>query len=1585
MADGVSVKQSAPPAANNQCCKAWRKKCLKLEAGRKHLKEAVQILYEQVDKIQAEKLAIKKACEEEQAQAATVKEKDLAARVALESEVCSLKSEVSSLKQTCNTDVVDNKGELKLLKDNVSKAEKEIVRLKALVEKEKTRADSEKKSAEAQKKSASEAWKLMKAEKIKADEERKLAFTQEKKAEEYRLQLEACRKEAEEAKSKLVFEANKFEEAGKTLEAEKHKVIKERKSDDSEMAKIEEQKRLVEANEKKFMEEKSRADNLSQQLEEARQKIEDLQKDINNIIPSRNLDSEYPCDQSKAHTMNTKISFVPQKENLDVQDKMREVKFFQDCISEGEKQISYLKVLLEKEKEKADHIKKNAEEEKKSSAEAWTFVKVEKEKVDEEKKNVDIERKKADNYRIQLEALRKDANATKAKLKSEILQLKKAIKELEKEKRKIHEEVMKRFEDAKQNAMVEKKATEIRLVEAEEQRKLVEENRKMALEEKSRADQLSCQLEESRHKVEDLQKQIQEILSSRKPVEASTILPRKGRNAETRNLKLLEKQLKLEKMRLNYAKQVANLEKNRNSILQKELAHINMDSVQISRRLGALDKWFKCREDLEKAENMRSSKLKRKFSDLEPFPMYAQTEKKLVKSSCLAMAGFDPIRESTVLQFPLSGGNCTASISGIDSKLEPLHGGSSQKLLQNSAMNSSSASFSDGQLAGSQERGAFVSITPEKCVQENDGQTTSCMSGEVTKTQGNGNLAVVAENSVKSPQRIYALGKINGRARKFNSALSAIESVEILCSEGKKLHMQMEEKLYLLHGMINGETNKQVEEPKYVEVCVHDDVYNKFEKGQKTRKGSCDERSRTQQLCTINEQEKITQTGNHINGDVNVCRLGSSSTISSLGIPQECVKGLNDSPGNDLETLKIVEHIENGDYMKLLDLDNIADEECYRRAVKMPLSPTLPDIEISDIEMFDIRKSKVVSSFNGGMSYERDVVVPSYSFDVGISSNNMRCNASRTPFIELLHEDEGLVDSLHMLGNGNGYFTVDTERISERQPRDPEVVEMLKTSSSGIEGLKSLNIKSGSELGCVQDSIPAFCVVFSNVTDCTTVSRIFCATRTCAIRYSLDSERECTVQKILHALKMEEKLLPKEKACVFFTLLLLNFSWCTSLRSERSADKGFFLCLDSYGRQFSAVASDVEARSLLAHFCSWDEVVGLIEDFLINGRLMVHTDASSETLNGCDLRMNISIEGMHINLSSKPASADQLVAGSTILASVCSAIDHIEFLCEASYNLLRCCKYDAAVLLTILHVFSYLGGDKFFSLKEHGLIMTVLKSIVVLLEGENSSDTSDSCLSPSHEVRSKLHLSAECPFGTESVDMVISLLLEKLHSHAFSVIMHPHLTESINSSNFHVLRHEDNASQSSSHEQIFGAHGVYSGGLDKCSVSSTHANSGTSFDLNDVLSLVELVAGYTSWDWICGKVIPVLLEFLGRSLPEDFAVAVVLLIGQIGRLGVTGRGCKDKEVENLKSKLHGFLWRNNSMTASLPVQIATITSLLGLLCLDFEDAVHGTSDLPEFASQFVYIDPIRKWFSALSEEQQTLACSLLQSTAVTTS
>ena len=80
----------------------------------------------------------------------------------------------------------------------------------------------------------------------------------------------------------------------------------------------------------------------------------------------------------------------------------------------------------------------------------------------------------------------------------------------------------------------------------------------------------------------------------------------------------------------------------------------------------------------------------------------------------------------------------------------------------------------------------------------------------------------------------------------------------------------------------------------------------------------------------------------------------------------------------------------------------------------------------------------------------------------------------------------------------------------------------------------------------------------------------------------------------------------------------------------------------------------------------------------------------------------------------------------------------------------------------------------------------------------------------------------------------------------------------------------------------------------------------------------------------------------------------------------------------MRCNLSAFLRRDATMKAGLPVQIATVTALLGLLPLDFETLVQRNVKLQETATQSVLVDYIWKWFSLLSKEQQELSVSLLQ-------
>nr|TKR91248.1 hypothetical protein D5086_0000225100 [Populus alba] len=1036
-------------------------------------------------------------------------------------------------------------------------------------------------------------------------------------------------------------------------------------------------------------------------------------------------------------------------------------------------------------------------------------------------------------------------------------------------------------------------------------------------------------------------------------VVASSGLPDKVLNVEKTKLKLLEKQVKLEKMRLKHAKEGAKMEINRNGILQQELACLKLDFGQLLFRLDVLDKYFsssnggtKKMEKVGDLGTMQRSKLKRKLCAGEPFQTHPNNESELLKPSGLAMTISEPLKQTLNCKAPLvspSGGNYTASISGIDSKLESLLGGSNRKLLQTSAINSSSASFSDGQLVGSQERGVFVP-TSKNLVEENfNAQTTiSSMSGEVTKVQHDKNLAVVAENSVRSRLSIDIIGRVNGHSKK-RRILDAVESVELLCSEGKKLHLQMEEKLSALHGMLNKQIEKSHEDA-IVEPIMQGGSYANHERTRKTRKVSYEENVIIHRLSGIDQLEKTKKTGKEVLEYANAFGYTSNPANHIMGASKACWEGLIDSFESSPGDMASFEKVANGDYMKLLDLDNSADEECYRRAMEMPMSPTLPEIGSSGAEI-SANKPLLVESFLGRLPNRKESLVPSFSsdaIDVEISSNHLKDRSFGTSRADLLHENEGPADSLDILGNRSGTCnTMDSGKVSDGRTRDPGSdldTEMLNIPSSRYEGL---NFPIEGELGSIHDNIPKYCVMFSDINDTISMSRIFFATQTCLARCSLDIQADCMVQKILCALKMEGKILPKEKACTFFTLLLLNFSASNWGKFRSFSDPDFLPGLDSFARDINAVVSDVEARNLFAEVCCLDELLGLIEEFLLDGKLMVYADLSSEPLSGCDSMIDILLDGVNIKFASKSASSNLLVAGSIILASICAAIDHIGFLCQASYSLLRMHSCDTVSALAILHIFAYLAGEKFLSPRKHSLTMTVLKSVIIFLEGGDSSVAS-AASSLTMCKGGMFHPCAKCPFSTDvvSIDIVTSMLLEKLQNCAVSGIMH-HLMESPSLSNSNVPCCKDIAKQTLSHEVITSVLDLNcdaSCSLNKCVIpaQSNSIMNGILCDLSDLLSLVELLAFNMSWEWTCGKIITELLEMLERTKLDSFAVAVVTLLGQLGRLGVAACGYEDKGVENLRCKLSGFLSWDATIQMALPVQIALATSLLALLSLEFE-------------------------------------------------
>ncbi|OMO83102.1 hypothetical protein CCACVL1_11556, partial [Corchorus capsularis] len=1498
----------------SSCCQVWKSKYSKALEGRKCLKQAVGLLQKGFDDAQAQNVALKKAYEEEKVRAKSEKEgreNESALRVSLENELSALKFEISNLKQNGVSDTEDKTEEIKLLKASVSDREKEISWLKELVEKEKNKAELEKKNAAAEKKEAAEASKHAEIEKGKACEERRLAEIERKKAEDYRIQLEALRKEFNKAKSKLVSEKSQFDEATKQLQEEKKKAVELRQRADLEMAKAEEQRKIAEETKKKADEERKCADMEMANAKKLRKIAEETKKKA--VEERKRADSQ----MAKAEEQ-LKLAEETKKKAVE------EIKRADSQMAKAEEQLK----LAEETKKKAVEEGKRAELEMGKVEEQRKISEAAKKEADEEKlhaKNLLEQLEEARQRNEELEKKLQELSGTR-NLREGFYDKPDKIRSAEAAKTKKTSQVDVLKEDAykskevsndpqseveKGKAICERNRVDSEMRKAEKKRKFVEVDAKKAMEEKCRDDHLLQQLEDARLKIDELQKQIHQLSSSRKTVDALVVSSDKGIGAEVAKVKLLKEQLKFEKKRVKHAKDVAKLERVRSNLLQQEVGHMKLELVQFMNRLDALDKCFSAPaegiDDMEKDggfASMQWSKLKEKLDSVKFRNTCLQTNNQLLARR-MDTTAYNPLGDQHYADLLPLGENCTESITGINSELESLHGGSDPKILQSSAINSSTASFSDRQLVGSQERGAFSVTTSAKLGEENVQPTIVSMSDEVTRNRCNENLAVVAENSVRSPLPVDHLGRFNGRVKKRKRVLDAVESIELLCIESQKLHLQLEDKLSVLHGMVKGQTDKSTKEAKLVRSNLLDDMpYAVHDRSCKKRKIFNEETGAIQQsredlrmeqmqhcpqpLEEANEFRPACQPANHLMDSVNI--FGETPC---------------DPDKIDPKIMDGFEEIVKGNYMKLLDLDDAAEEERYRIAAEMPVSPTLPEIEFPGTETYEVDQLRTIQYDNCGRSHEVENVASSTSFDViNVEKNpdKLHCNREGTSPRSLLRENEGSPGSLDILrSNENGF-------------------------SSSIE------------------SIPEYCVVHSSIKDHGSVSKIFNATRSCMSQCSLSAQTQFVVHRILHALKLEEKLSAKEKVCVFFSLVLLNFCRIASVKCSLIRD--FSPYLNLFVEHINTVMSDAESRSLLVELCL-DELLSGIEDFLVEGKVFLNTNLSSETETPVeyDSRRHIIIDGSDVISLHADASADLLVAASIVLGSICTAADRTGFMCEAVYNIVRMRRYDSSVVLIILHVFASVGCDKFFNLRKYSLTMTVLKSIVMFLERERAAVASVTNSSVG-DVQPQFLPCVECPFSKDmlSVDIVVSLLFEELQKFGQSGMVHQDLTA--NSSNSSVVSTQDKNEQNLS--LALDMNCDVSCCLDQFNVPGKQSGPVVTQSLchiSDVLSLIELLACNMSWNWTCEKIIAQLLVMLDSSVLESFTLAIIILLGQLGRLGVDAVGYEDKEVDNLKVKLSAFLWKESTIRAGLPIQLATVAALLGLLSLDFEKVIQKNANL----------------------------------------
>lgn len=837
------------------------------------------------------------------------------------------------------------------------------------------------------------------------------------------------------------------------------------------------------------------------------------------------------------------------------------------------------------------------------------------------------------------------------------------------------------------------------------------------------------------------------------------------------------------------------------------------------------------------------------------------------------------------------------------------------------------ASFSERALLGSQE-GWVLSVGESDKFAEGATNLQLTVPGpsiNISKPIYNKKIVPFAEKSVRCPLRINAVGHEVGHDEIRNRSLDAVESSEHMYREGKKRCRQIAENVSVLQDMLECSIKKRFRETGGLLPSIN---------------------YADQEIKNAVSQEELAMQHVNMSDELKTHSHPTDSRPMSevTGITHACNEGTGDASRNYLGSFY---EVEDGDYLKLLSLDNPLDEEIYRVAIARPLSPTLPEIGPLSVGAHENDNNDHVDV----VSPVSDNLVPLCSRDEEIDSSKLNAYTSGTCHVPLFPEKVG-VTGCHGIMENNGMC----------QASDPSNLEHSFT------GHKGLNVSSGSKSQPV--CIPRYYVIFSDLRSNKSITKIISATRTCVAQCSLLPQTDHVVQ-VMSALLKVEGLLSREMVCVFFSLLLQNVPEFTLENFKNATDGGLVRSFELFAEHVHSVMDDLETRSI-EELLNLDELLSLIEDFLIHRRVLLHRNVLSESLPLYDPKSDTIVSGGDM-LSYQAASDQQLISASVVLASICLAVDHIGFVCETSYNLLKMRKIDSSTL-AILHVFAYISGAKYFTNCDHSLSMTVLKSLVTVLEREMSSTSVAQLGFPPCK---------NCPYAGSAfpMDVVVSLLIKKLHNYVLSNVSYEDLRKATVYMNDEAPCSNENREPSSGDGEIScvqcGKFDVSCSHKARMSTSSEAVSCGTLLYLGDVLSLLELLASNMNWSWSFTNIVLRLLDILDSCGIEKLVPAIVVLLGQLGRLGVDANGYDDTGVETLRGRLSSFLHRKASAVTELPFQIATVTALLGVVPLRFEELFKSNNELSEVVKDSGPADCIRNWFSLLSKEHQSLSIRLL--------
>ncbi|KAL3522894.1 hypothetical protein ACH5RR_015728 [Cinchona calisaya] len=770
--------------------------------------------------------------------------------------------------------------------------------------------------------------------------------------------------------------------------------------------------------------------------------------------------------------------------------------------------------------------------------------------------------------------------------------------------------------------------------------------------------------------------------------------------------------------------------------------------------------------------------------------------------------------------------------------------------------------------------------------------------------------------------------------------------------------------------MLDGESLKSFPEER---LLLQGNMYNNPVRPHKKKKASNGHNVVVHHL--YNSSEPKTKAGTLGAEGSDVCKHASLNEFNQIQTAQVLKDGMNGLLGSNLHQPGDSEEVFGHDYMKLVELDNNnMDESRFRQAMEKPISPLSPslcniDFTSSVKSETEIATSRPLAdeSLYKGFSKAEDNMIPSCSLDVinlEIDSNERSLKNLGDSKIMLFGITKRLNDNCESLGN-NG--SDDSDLICASAASVERQNSSMLSAEPRNEDLEIPYERRSDR----SNGFPKYCALLSNNSDSNTIYKIFRVCSDCMSQCSSNSSLKFFIQNILLSLRKADDLSAEEQVSAFFSLLLHYISEITNGDLEKYAECDSLQFINSFSQQMCAVLNDVDTRRIFLESCDMCDLVVLIEDFLLNSRILVYDDVSHELTFECDSRRKVVLDGNCIFWSSQAASINLVSAGALLLGSICAAVDQIGFVFEVSCNIFSLKTIDSLLLLRLLHIFAYTCGSKFFILEDYGLEMSVLKCLVVLLERQNFAMDCFSSVPTVLPTSMKISACRTCPFsnGAGSVDFIVSVLLEKLQNYALFCAGRQDPGDTSHSSHHlsevHEMRTEDDQHHGEAVPPNF--------------VSDQYL-----CYFIDILSLVELVASFMNWDWTFGNVVSRLFQMLDSCVQDDFFPAIITLLGQLGRLGVDAKGYGDSGVQRVREWLSAFVSKSTFSNFGFPIQFACVCALVGLISRSFEEVVKTNFDIAVAGSQSIAMDCVRKWFSSLTNEQQSTFRSLQSSKYIST-